>query len=98
MAEIKAPASSVSLVTFYNTMLAYQAKVVDFSNSKCQYQRDIEQCTLESLYYTNRQRLILTAVKTCREQCERNQLCLDKCVRLGEEHFEDLKSEVNAMV
>lgn len=42
-----------SLVKLYNEMLAYQGKVVDFANSKCQYQRDIEQCTLEALYYTH---------------------------------------------
>ena len=48
------PKSSVGgLNTLYTEMMQYQAKLVVYTDSKCQMTRKMDECILESLYFTN---------------------------------------------
>ena len=45
--------STGALNKLYSEMTQYQAKLVTYTDTKCQFTRKMDECILESLYYTN---------------------------------------------
>jgi hypothetical protein len=48
---------------------AYQQKLERYTDSKCQFSRNMETCVLELLYFTNRTKTTLQRIRTCHEEC-----------------------------
>lgn len=58
-----------SLLDFYSSIMEYNKKLDDYTMAKCAYERNMETCILEQLYYTNRTKLVIASLKEKRNQC-----------------------------
>ena len=55
------------LLDLYSSLLAFDRKLEGFTVSKCAFERNMETCILEQLYFTNRKRAIIQSVKSCQD-------------------------------
>eukprot|EP00347_Sterkiella_histriomuscorum_P021042 403335485 len=51
-------------------MLEYNKKLDGYTVAKCQYERNMETCILEQLYFTNRSKQILSKLKEQKSTCQ----------------------------
>ena len=97
LADIKrslAGGGASSLLDFYDGVLGFDKKLQKYTLAKCAYERNMETCILEYLYFNNRSRELLSQIKTCREQSSD----LDACVKSKSNELETLKAQVTAMI
>ena len=61
--------SDTQLSSLFTEMKDYQDKLYNYTISKCTYERNMETCIMEQLYFQNRSRQILSITKDCRDDC-----------------------------
>ena len=61
----------MALLNLYAEMVEYQNKLYDYTLSKCQYERNIETCVVEQIYYQGRVRQVLEEAKMCRDEIKK---------------------------
>ena len=62
------PKHTSQLLDAFSSLLAFERKLEDFTVAKCAFERNMETCIIERLYFGNRKQAILTSVKSCWEQ------------------------------
>jgi len=94
------PKHTQQLLDLNSQLLAFDRKVQDFTLAKCAYERNMETCVLEQLYFAHRKQAILSAVRPCWEtQCSKGEAkCLESCVSTAQAEAEELRAQVTAMV
>ena len=66
MADLKKSCPAASLMLdFYDQLLTFDKKLQSYTLAKCAYERNMETCILEHLYYSNRSRHIMSQVRQC---------------------------------
>lgn len=53
------------MLDFYDQLLTFDKKLQSYTLAKCAYERNMETCILEHLYYSNRSRHIMSQVRQC---------------------------------
>jgi hypothetical protein len=67
--------------------------------AKCSFERNMETCIIEYLYFNNRSRIIMNQIKSCRDSCKKDDFsCLDRCSNDQKDVLENLKNEVSSMI
>ena len=81
MAEkyLNSKSSAGALNKLYADMMTHQGKLVDYTDKKCQFTRKMDECILESLYFTNQSRYIMGEMRECYEACTEQSDNSEKC-------------------
>jgi hypothetical protein len=83
------------LLDVYSDIVAFDRKLENYTVSKCAYERNMETCVLEYLYFNTRARQIIQEVKSCRHQDNKD---LGECLKGVPAKVEALKAQVTGMI